>query len=318
MKLTLLYILLLIMPFLSLSAQDDGIHIKDSVLLKAILLNGVDKDTNNIISIDEANAVDTLILKNLNIRNIDDIKYFEGLKYLDCSHNKLTEIDLSNNPFLEELNCSFNKLKSLDLTMNGQLRSLVTNNNYPSFYVVYTYHDEKIYKEIIPIPDSSLLAALIEVKLDQDLDGQISFEESEKINSLNLSGKGIRNIEGLQFFLNLIKLDLSNNELDEINLDGLRELQNLNLFKNNLTSLKLDKLNKLKYLTTSFNPITELNLSKNLYLVYLNCTANRLAVLNVWDNTKLKQIKSDGNHPTLKIYYTRPEPISKKKKKKKK
>lgn len=296
----------------TLQAQDNGIYIKDTVLFNALLANGVDKDTNNIITPEEANAVDTLILKDLKLRKLDIIKHFEGLKYLDCSRNKIEELDLSSNPFLEELDCSYNRLKSLNLAMNAEVHNLTTKNNYPSLYVIYHFHDESIYKQQIPIPDKALLNALLEIGLDANEDGQISFEESERVNSLNLAKKGITNLEGLQHFRNLMQLDLSENKLVEAELHGLYELQNLNLFKNQLTSLSLNKLKKLKYLTTSFNAIENIDVSENTHLVYLNVTANKLSVLNVWKNPDLKQIKSSGNNPNLKIHYTKPVPLTKK------
>ena len=52
-----------------------------------------------------------------------------ALKYLNCSGNQLTELDLSQNEFLESLYCQNNKLSALDLSLNAKLGFLHCNSN---------------------------------------------------------------------------------------------------------------------------------------------------------------------------------------------
>ena len=47
--------------------------------------------------------------------------YYPNLKYLNCSLNRLTELDVTLNTKLEELICSGNQLTSLDLSNNKEL-----------------------------------------------------------------------------------------------------------------------------------------------------------------------------------------------------
>ena len=52
-----------------------------------------------------------------------------ALKYLNCSNNQLTELDLSQNEFLESLYCQGNKISSLDLSQNQSLAFLHCHQN---------------------------------------------------------------------------------------------------------------------------------------------------------------------------------------------
>jgi hypothetical protein len=50
--------------------------------------------------------------------------------WLDCSVNRLTEIDVSKNIALESLNCGINQLTKLDVSKNRALKNLSCNENY--------------------------------------------------------------------------------------------------------------------------------------------------------------------------------------------
>lgn len=48
----------------------------------------------------------------------------EGVLKLDCSRNRLENLDIGRLPYLKQLNCSWNKLKTLDVSCNTELREL--------------------------------------------------------------------------------------------------------------------------------------------------------------------------------------------------
>ena len=52
-----------------------------------------------------------------------------NIKYLDCSHNNLSELDLSNLNVLENLNCSYNSMLDLDIFENSKLTTLKCYGN---------------------------------------------------------------------------------------------------------------------------------------------------------------------------------------------
>ena len=84
-------------------------------------------------------SVTDLDVRNKNISDLTGIEDFYALTYLVCPDNQLTNIDVSNNPFLSGLRCSNNQLTSLDvinntgltllMCFNNQLSSLELNNN---------------------------------------------------------------------------------------------------------------------------------------------------------------------------------------------
>ena len=74
---------------------------------------------------------------NINGKNLEGLLVLEdfyNLKEFDCSHNQLTNINLSNCSQLERINCSDNLLTNIALPTNpANLKRLdLTNNNFPS------------------------------------------------------------------------------------------------------------------------------------------------------------------------------------------
>jgi len=57
------------------------------------------------------------------------VKGADALKYLNCSNNNLNELDVSENPLLENLYCQDNQLSGLDLSLNSNLAFLKCNDN---------------------------------------------------------------------------------------------------------------------------------------------------------------------------------------------
>ena len=66
---------------------------------------------------------------NEKIADLTGIEYFTALTTLDCYHNQLTSLDVSNNTALRELYCVHNQLTSLDVSKNTALTSLSCYDN---------------------------------------------------------------------------------------------------------------------------------------------------------------------------------------------
>ena len=73
--------------------------------------------------------VDTLSIGQKNLISLRGIKYFESLKSLECSYNKLPSLDVSACTSLLSLDCSRNELTSLNVRENAVLTKLKCNNN---------------------------------------------------------------------------------------------------------------------------------------------------------------------------------------------
>lgn len=126
------------LPFSAFAA--DGIELKDTNNFpdKRFVDNirQYDTKTDGYLSEDELNKVtemnlgpNTIYGLSRNIENLKGIEYFKKLKILDCSYNKITELDTSSNSDLEHLTCNRNQLTQLIVSGNNALTSLSCGNN---------------------------------------------------------------------------------------------------------------------------------------------------------------------------------------------
>ncbi len=91
----------------------DGVNSNDSVNTEAIISH------------------QNLYINNLNISDLTGIENFVDLRYLDCSFNALSFLDLANKTELRSINCSNNQINNLILpsTASPFFEYLVINNN---------------------------------------------------------------------------------------------------------------------------------------------------------------------------------------------
>lgn len=125
----------------------------------------------------------------------------------------------------------------------------------------------------IAFSDANFKTALIDAGVDTDLDTEISQEEAEAVAELDLRGKSIANVEGLEYFVNLAELNLGGNNLSEIVLTGLTKLKSLNA-NDNTQSLIVDLSNSLslEYIGIQGSNLTciDMSMQANLTGVHLN------------------------------------------------
>jgi hypothetical protein len=105
------------------------VNIPDPNFKAALIASGVDTDHDELILVSEAEAVTSLTVSNQNIADLTGIESFTHLTYLDCSHNTLTQLPLSQNTDLTYLDCSLNLLTSLDLFPNDKLVKVFCHSN---------------------------------------------------------------------------------------------------------------------------------------------------------------------------------------------
>lgn len=149
----LLYILLLISGLLRAcekTEQETHVEIPDKGFLDALISSGVDKNGDGLISYEEAELTEALIIPPSGIIDLTGLEAFinldsfsitlnplsginlsanTSLRYLECTSCELNTLDVSNNLLLEELICGRNKLTELDVSQNQSLVKLVLNNN---------------------------------------------------------------------------------------------------------------------------------------------------------------------------------------------
>ncbi|WP_026716568.1 T9SS type A sorting domain-containing protein [Flavobacterium gelidilacus] len=169
--------------------------------------------------------------------------------------------------------------------------------------------------QIVNIPDANFKAALLSASymvnppiassqipnsnfqvssynpIDINNNGEIEQSEALLIKYLNVSGYNITDLTGIEYFVNLIVLSCSYNQLTSLDVS-----QNINLIKLQCTNSPLSTLNISQNLALStlwirYNQLTSLDVSQNINLEVLLCTNNLLTSLDVSQNPNLIQLQ---------------------------
>lgn len=162
-------------------------------------------------------------------------------------------------------------------------------------------------------------------------DGSVTLSELdlialEEIERLDLSGKGLTNLSGIEVYSNLKYLYCTHNKnltkidvrkltkletlycascaLTELKVNGLSNLQRLSCELNQLTELDLTGLSSLDLLDCYTNQLTELNLSGLTSLVTLNCYENKLTELDISMLPALRKLRCGNQYGNLRLYMT--------------
>lgn len=144
----------------------------------------------------------------------------------------------------------------------------------------------------VNIPDENLRKALLEI-LNKEADDTITQYNLMKITRyVDLKGKGIKNLEGLQYAKFILGLDLSNNEIEDISkLSQLIYLNYLDLRKNKISNIKsLEKLKYLSNLYLSNNEIEDIEPLKDLTMM-TEIKINNNKVKSLDAVSKMKRIR---------------------------
>ena len=153
----------------------------------------------------------------------------------------------------------------------------------------------------------SALAGLGIGTKDEDGNLHLTQAEIDATTTLDLSGKGLNTLEGLEVFGNLTQLSCSGNQIAELDLAKLPRLTYLDCSGNLLKGLDLSQTPDLTYLNCSGNTLATADFSclANLEeLLCNNCFGSSNAesrasiengVLDLSRNTKLRNVQCSGN-----------------------
>ena len=143
--------------------------------------------------------------------------------------------------------------------------------------------------------------------------GTITTAQLNARTELILEHKGISNMTGVQYFTQLKKLSLYDNNLTSINVRALTKLTYLNLGNNKLTSINVDNNTALEQLYLQSNQLTSVTVeflsdlrtlwvSRNPNLTNLECACNDLSNFDIYNCTALQNL-SCFNNPHLSTIY---------------
>lgn len=308
-----------------------SIDVSDNTLLTEIncsqnQLVGVDFSSNTLLttincsnnSLTDLDLSTNTSLSDLNISDNLFIAFspelIPSLQVFNCSGNQLTDLDLSINSNLTLLNCASNALESLNIK-NGQnpsLSNLDVQNNI-SLTCIETdtggepsgvnwvkdatveYAIDCHYGETY-VPDDAFEQALIDLLYDfGPLDDYVPTSTVSALTSLDVSGKSISDLTGIEDFTNLRNLKCNDNAITTLDISSNILLERLNISNNQLTAIDISNLVALEVFEAATNSLVLIDFSSNLNLLEVNVSTNALTVLDVSILSALQKLNCSTN-----------------------
>lgn len=151
----------------------------------------------------------------------------------------------------------------------------------------------------LKIKDANFENALIELGYDiGNPDGFIEMRNLTEVFYLDVSGKSIKDLSGIEAFINLEVLIADNNDVRSLDLGQNANLKELSIYNNKLTALNISNNTKLEKLNIYKNRLSDLVLYNNRNLTYLAAADNNLTELDLINNRKLAKVYCQNNQLT--------------------
>jgi Leucine-rich repeat (LRR) protein len=268
----------------------------------------------NTIDLSNNTQLQVLIAMHCSIQNLN-LFGLTNLYQLTLQFNSLTSLDLSTNPALRTMNISLNNLSyvnlqngnngiitDLDVRLNPNLECVLIDD-LNIFTTASIYFDNQTnftttqFCGYTAIPDTYFEAALQILGYDDITgDGQVPTDLIENLTELDVRGTNISDLTGIEDFVSLTELDVSNNNLTTISLTTLTNLGILDAQSNiALTSLDLSGNTQLEQLVVEdCTSLTTLDLSTNVILEDLIANQTSLSSITFGNLTNLSNIDFDG------------------------
>jgi hypothetical protein len=131
------------------------------------------------------------------------------------------------------------------------------------------------------ISDPAFEQALIDLNIDDVIDGSVLTSDAEKVTSLVMENKGITSLQGISDFMMLESLLVSDNQISSLNLSQNTLLKFVFAENNTLTSINVGDLNILEKLAVTGNSLTQLDISANPALQVLQIADNSLGAIDL-------------------------------------
>ena len=153
---------------------------------------------------------------------------------------------------------------------------------------IFIFYIGIVQNNTVPIQDPNFEQALIDLNIDNSLNGQVQLDAIDSLTSLDVSGKNIVNFNGIQNFTSLDTLKASNNQLSFIDVSDLDSLKFLDASSNNLSDFALNSsIEELKF---QHNQLEFVDLSNFGNLVTIILNDNNLKELNIKNGNNLNYV----------------------------
>ena len=228
------------LPFSAFAATDSygPVYITDANVpdktFREYLLKQFDKDGNGVLTPAERYAVTEIDVENKYISNLSGLQFFPNLKVLNCSHNRLTSLDVSKNTVLQELVCWENQLTSLDVSQNTALQELACFENQ------------------LTSLDVSQNPALQKLNCGHNRLTELDVSKNTELTYLKCSYNRLTELD-VSKNTELTYLDCGYNRLTELDVSQNTKLTALYFVSNKITSLQADNCTNLTVIFTGSN-----------------------------------------------------------------
>ncbi len=290
-------ILLILTAFFPLViAMGQNIIFTDASFKWALIRAGIDLNTDNEISIDEAEQVTKINVKDESIVSVDGIDHFINLDTLICSFNDIERLTI-NNLNLTYLDCQSNEIDTLELNgLNNLVYLNCIYNSLDSLHVDGIPNIKEIrcsYNHLFELNLSSL-ASLEGLLCNNNRIRLINVEGLNNLKSLLCHSNQLVGLDASNLS-SLASLNCQNNMLESLNVEGDTSLFRLDCYENNLGSLELEGLKNLNTVHCYGNKLTHIDVKGLHNLKGLYCQNNLLEALDISDLTGITHLECAAN-----------------------
>ncbi len=262
------------------------VEIKDDILRKYLIDNGIDTDSDGNISFEEAAAFKTIEMgieyeEDANdantVKDISGLENFTSLEILNLKFHRVTDASpIEKISALTSLNLGENPITELDLTELGNITDLR----------LYGTQVENL--ELAAVPKLTVLylqrTAVTSLDLSVMPELEQAFINQAQLTKLTASGLS-----------KLTRLDAVENKLTDVNISDCQELMELHLNNNSLSGISLSGLPKLMRLNLYSNKLTSLDVTGLPFLLWLYVFDNNLESLDLSGNAALRELYTSYN-----------------------
>lgn len=151
------------------------------------------------------------------------------------------------------------------------------------FFSLFLGASMSVTAQYVNIPDANFKEALVSnSRINTDGDQEISVEEALSYSErINVSYRNIKDLTGIEAFVNIRELYAYGNSISTIDLSQNTALTHIAVLQNQLTTLDLSQNKALTHINVDHNQLTTLDVSQNKALEYLSASDNSLKSLNI-------------------------------------
>lgn len=145
--------------------------------------------------------------------------------------------------------------------------------------------------QTISFPDENFKAALIAEGIDSNNDGEIQKSEAANVKELRVNDAGISSLDGIKNFTSLENFNFLNNDVEIVDLEGLRNLKYVYGINNKITQLKLKGCTSVEVIFMDQNQLSILDLTELTELRDIRISVNNLQRIDLRNKPKLEKVE---------------------------